>query len=234
MRDRSTHRQSLPRARQRALCLVLAAPTLFALPACEAPPPQASSTAITADLLIEATDDFRNQLAASDWLAQRTNASTTINLQPDRVRNLSNERLTPGAQRALLSRILFAPGMLELMRTKNINLLNFAAPTEATSAASFAGPAENNLGPPMPSASVTFGPKPTHFLNAEFRSISRAAAQTGRPIPDDPSGLRAGQTADVREDLFLIDTTIVTTDRRNVVWQGEVVMKIAAIGELIN
>jgi hypothetical protein len=198
-------------------CMLLA---LFGtLMACSAPSSRPSTLYSAADMQIIASDVVQS-LAVSDFLVGRDARSDPIVLQPDRMRNLSNERLSQADKLAAVTRVLYDRGMQELLAAKNVSVLyplkdrwRTAHLTPEIDVDPF-----RDAGLDHPSS----GLRPTHLLQAQFNSVTRTAAT------------REGQASDTRTDLFSVDYTIVEVHSRRIVWAATSQIKRFAHGSLVD
>ncbi|MEO1129541.1 MAG: hypothetical protein AAFX05_07520 [Planctomycetota bacterium] len=192
---------------------------LGTLAACSAPSLRPSTLYSAADMQIIASDVVQS-LAVSDFLVGRNERSDPIVLQPDRMWNLSNERLSQADKLAAVTRVLYDRGMQELLAAKNVAILY---PLKDRWRVEHLTPEIDvdpfrDAGLDRPSS----GLRPTHLLQAQFNSVTRTAAS------------REGQASDTRTDLFSVDYTIVEVDSRRIVWAATSQVKRFAHGSLID
>jgi len=100
----------------KALVLLLAG-VLAGAGACSSGP---RSTRFTAADLVLTTDELREALASSSFLASRDGDSPRAVLMPLEFENGSNERVSRVDQWAMMTRVLHAPGMIELLADHNV------------------------------------------------------------------------------------------------------------------
>lgn len=167
----------------------------------------ANTTLIQASDLLEVSDAARAALASSAFFVSRSAASRPLTIEPGRVTNISNERLTAGDRRAMLTRVLYEPGIQQQLASRNIALLR---PSESPELLAGVWPVAFSTTPP------------THVLNAQFSSASRQAAIANSLSPD------------ARSDLFVIDYTLVELATRDVVWSHQSELKRYATGRTID
>lgn len=190
-----------------AITLALCAGIGLALGACASGSGQ--TTYYSAADMQEAADAVRQQLASSDWLAERDETAPRIVLQPTNLRNRSSERITSTDRWAAVTRLLYEPSLQRLLRERNVAvLLPESAPLEAERFASEEAPAGKAL-------------EPTHALNAVFQSVRRAGSKGEGP-------------ADTRKDVFRVEYTIVNLETRETVWEGESLFARTAHGLLVD
>lgn len=178
------------------------------LPACSNNKGQ--STRLIGEDILVATDEVREKLASSAFLAERTPGDAPVRLAPGRVRNLSNDRLSKGDQLVAVRRVLADQGLQDLLLSKGIAVI--MPPKEAEAYA------DELLAQPEAFRAVA----PTHAFRAEFRSLTRAG------------GDRAGDIADVRQDYFLVDYSILDLASSRVVWTGTFEVARRATGILVD
>ncbi len=179
-----------------------------------------TSTYTAADMDI-AVVEIRDKLASSPFMSTRSSDSPSLVFQPNRMENLSNERISRVDQWAVVSRVLLDPSMLEMLGSKNITVTLPPVGERITNSYLSAGTDADS------GANLTFAPQsnllPTHMVDARFSSITRASSE------DEDGGL-----ADVRKDLFLMDFTIFMVRTREIVWAGSVEFARVAEGLLAN
>ncbi|MEM1166302.1 MAG: hypothetical protein AAGI30_08430 [Planctomycetota bacterium] len=182
---------------------------MVASPGCQsaAPTTGVRTTLIQADDIIEITNSVRTSFASSPFFTSRSATSVPITIEPGRVTNVSNERLTGGDQRAMLTRVLYEPGIHRQLASRNIRLLR---PTESPELLNQSWATYFSQTPP------------THVLNAQFSSASRQAAVGDTLSPD------------ARSDLFIVDYTLVELASRDVVWSDQFELKRFATGRTID
>lgn len=168
------------------------------------------STRIRGEDILVATDQVRERLAGSDFLARRGPGDAEIRLAPGRLRNLSNDRLGKGDQLVAVRRVLGDQGLLELLKAKNVRVI--MPPKEAEAYA-----AELARAPEAFRATL-----PTHALRAEFRSLSRAGTES------------ASQPSNVRKDTFIVDYSILDMASSAIVWQDSFEITRVARGLLVD
>jgi hypothetical protein len=168
------------------------------------------STRLTGEDILVATDQVREKLASSSFLAERTPADGALRLAPGRVRNLSNDRLSKGDQLVAVRRVLADQGLQDMLRAKQI--LVIMPPKEAEAYA------DDLLAQPEEFRAVA----PTHAFRAEFRSLTRAG------------GDRAGDISSVRQDFFLVDYSILDLASSRVVWTDTFEVSRRATGLLLD
>lgn len=163
----------MPRRRPLATLSALVAMccALLALPACQSSGRASGwgagrTTVYTPEDMNEIADAARQDLSASDFLTTRTPASPRVVLQPASVRNVSSERIDRADQWAALTRVLYAPGMLDRFRAANIDVVTPEAVRDHEAGQPWAGDA------------------PTHALNCTFASVKRAGSASLGPADD--------------------------------------------------
>jgi len=204
-----------PRARQRSLRSILGLAVLL-LPVACAPRPELRTTLLRASDIETFSADAVQQLASSPFIASRGPDAPRLILQPQPMRNLSDNRLSQGDQWAAMSKVLFSNQMLALLASNNIDL---QMPAIETTRLARAG-----LTRAEPPATVP----PTHAFTATLRSIARAEDAKAR----DPgaTGARAGG----RKDTFLVEYAIIDLASRRVEWTGQSTLARIAHGSLID
>lgn len=202
-----------PRLGSRCAILGLAA---LLLPSACAPKAELRTTLLRASDIESFSADAVQQLASSPFIAARGPDATRIVLQPQPMRNLSDNRLSQGDQWAAMSKVLFSNPMLALLASKNIDL---QMPAIETTRLARAG-----LTRAEPPATIP----PTHAFTATLRSIARADDAKAR----DPgaTGARAGG----RKDTFLVEYAIIDLASRRVEWTGQSTLARIAHGSLID
>lgn len=196
-------------------CAMLALAALI-LPAACTPKPELRTTLLRASDIESFSADAVQQLAASPFIASRGPDAPRIVLQPQPMRNLSDNRLSQGDQWAAMSKVLFSSQMLALLASKNIDLQMPAIETTRLARAGL-----TRAEPPATTA-------PTHAFTATLRSLSRAEDAKAR----DPgaTGARAGG----RKDTFLVEYAIIDLASRRVEWTGQSTLARIAHGSLID
>lgn len=172
---------------------------------------QRRTTAHTAGDVIEASDALRHQLAGSAFLAGRVGETTQVRLGFGPIENRSNDRLEPGARRAIVARAVLTPEMLDMLRSKHVVVV--MPPADEAELRRFGVESPEPLGEWAA----------THTLSGSVRSISRAASLSGR------SGLR-----DARRDTYFFDLSIVRLSDRVTVWTGTYEVSRVATGTLVD
>lgn len=157
------------------------------------------------------TQRIIDQLAASEWLAGRSATSPRAVLRPERLENLSDNRLSQGDQWAAMSMVLLNPRMLEMLRSKNVIV---QMPTLRSDAIARAGLTINE-----PAAQLT----PTHLFRGRLRSLSRA----GGGASVDSDGVE-------RRDTFIFEYAIADVETREIKWSGQTEFSRLAHGSLID
>lgn len=182
------------RATYRAAALCVAALVWLAA-GCASSPAQRTTRLADADLS-QAVLTVRDQLVESAFLRSRDAGSPEARLVVRRVENLSTDRISEAEQWSLVSRVLAAEGMHDLLRSKNISL---QLPPEKARLLERGG--------------LTFGEFgeeswPTHLLEAQIASATRAGSLTG------------GRDADIRKEYYLLSFAVEEVQSRALVWQG--------------
>lgn len=183
------------RARRAARQLAITAAMLSVSAGCASTPTQRTTRLADADLT-QAVLEVRGQLAESGFLESRSETSPEARLVIRRVENLSTDRISEAEQWSLVSRVLAAPGMQDLLRAKNITM---QLPPEKVRLLERGG--------------LTFGEFeqeswPTHMLEAQIASATRAGSLVG------------GRDADVRKEYYLLSFVVEEIQSRQLVWQG--------------
>jgi len=193
--------------------------SVIALPSCAQPRTRSTTVLTAADMEISA-NEVRQDLASSDFLAGRTPDSPPIILQPDRLQNYSNERLSYADKLAAVTRLLYDRAMQELFQQRNVAVL--LPLKDRWRAARIAPDVDVDpfeaYGMDHPGSGLT----PTHALHARFDSITRTGAE------------RQGDAADVRSDLFVVEYSIVDLATRRTVWTASSLIKRVAHGSLVD
>ena len=180
------------------------------------------TTRLTGSDVLEAADELRDQLATSEWLASRTTGEhLPVWLQPTELENRSSERLTRGQRLALVTRVLYEPGVLELLRERDIAVL--MPPTDESALRPLLPPQDQARYDRLTARGQVYRPtEPTHLPSGRISSISRAAA------------VRGFGPADERKDVYLVDLTVSDAETREVVWTGSYTIARVASGLLID
>lgn len=196
------------RARYAGVGLVMVIGLMVA--GCGAPP--ARTTLLRPSDMELNTQQIAEQLAASEFLRDRAaDQGEPIILQPERLENLSDNRLSAGDQWVAMSRVLLDPRMLELLRSKNVRV---QMPRLRSDAVARAGLTINE-----PEAQVA----PTHLFRGTLRTIARAGG-----------GQDVASESTQRRDTFQFEYTIVDARSRQVVWGGQSELARRAFGSLID
>ncbi|MEO0482019.1 MAG: hypothetical protein AAF138_00145 [Planctomycetota bacterium] len=175
--------------------------------------PESRTTRLQAADVLGAADDVREQLAQSDFLAQRGATSPEMVLLPTIATNRSDDRLTDGERWMVTAGVARAPAVLGLMREKNIAVQ--APPTAAGFLEQYG----------IDPGAHDRANLPTHLFTAEVASIARAAA----------TGLSSDARAlDERRDTYFVRYEIVEATGRRVLWNGSAELARRATGLLID
>lgn len=188
------------------LCAVVAGITC--LPGCSSP--QRTTLLRASDIEVN-TQQMVDGLASSPFLSARTADSPKAVLRPERLVNLSDNRLSQGDQWAAMSKVLLSPNMLELLRSKNIVV---QMPALKSDAIARAGLTINE-----PAAEIA----PTHIFSGRLRSLTRAGG-----------GDDAGSDRVQRRDTFMFEYSIYEIRSREIMWSGQSEFSRLAHGSLID
>jgi hypothetical protein len=142
-----------------ALCSLL---SVFCLASCSAPP---RTTVLTTGDLDTTATEMAAKLSASKFLADRTPDSPRMVVAISKVENLSSDIITEGEQWMLMNKVRDSLPIVELGKQRN---LAFVIPAEHLKA----GQARGTL-----DAEFAKGRKPTHTMDATFRSATRSQGQ---------------------------------------------------------
>ena len=190
--------------------LAVLAAAAAVLPACATPAEQRSTLLRASDLQLSTSAMVRD-LSQSPLLAGRgPDAQPSIILRPQPMENRSDTRLSAGDQWAAWALVLTSPGMLDLLRSRNVLV---QMPPLETARIARAGLTINE-----PAATIA----PTHLFRATVRSLARAASDSGRG------------PATARRDLYLFEFTIVDAATRQIVWAGTSEVARLAHGSLVD
>lgn len=140
----------------------------------------------------------RESLAESAFSKSRDGASAPAVLVALRPDNLSNERLSESDQAVPVSRVLLDPGVMELLRSKNVRIS--VTPGERDRLVYF--------DPGSPPPGLRPEDRPTHGLKTEYRSRTRAASLSSGPT-------------DARRDFFNVTYTIVDLRSGKTEWAAD-------------
>lgn len=171
--------------------------------------PQRSTLLRGSDIQLS-TQRIVDQLAASEWLAGRTQSSPRAVLRPERLENLSDNRLSQGDQWAAMSMVLLNPRMLEMLRSKNVIV---QMPTLRSEAIARAGLTINE-----PAAQLL----PTHLFRGRLRSLSRAGSA------------QVDSDRVQRRDTFIFEYAIAAVESREIAWSGQTELSRLAHGSLVD
>ncbi len=175
-----------------------------------AAPPERTTLLRAADLRVN-TMQIVDQLAGSDWLRGRDTQSPRIVLRPERLENLSDNRLSQGDQWAAMSMVLLNQRMLDMLRSRNVVV---QMPPLRSEAIARAGLTVNE-----PAAQL----EPTHLFSGRLRSLTRAGG-----------GENAGSDRVQRRDTFLFEYVVSDIRSREVNWSGQTEISRLAHGSLID
>lgn len=186
----------LRRGARRMMALPAAATLLLGVAGGCATTPGPRTTRLADADLTQAVLTVRDQLAGSAFLTSRDAGSPEARLVVRRVENLSTDRIPEAEQWSLVSRVLAAEGMQDLLRSK---IITVQLPPEKVRLLERGG--------------LTFGEFqqeswPTHLLEAQIASATRAGSLTG------------GRDADIRKEYYLLSFTIEEVQSRALLWQG--------------
>lgn len=158
--------------------------------------PRQRTTRLADSDLTQTVLTMRQQLAESAFLRSRDETSPEARLVVRRVENLSTDRIAEAEQWALVLRVLAAPGMQELLQNKRVSV---QLPPEKVTLLERGG---------LRFAEFAQKSWPTHMLEAQIASATRAGSLTG------------SRDADVRKEYYLLSFAIEEIQSREVVWQG--------------
>lgn len=176
-----------------------------------ASPAWAQTTRLTGDDLRESSAGVSESLAQSNLLAGRDAASPVMRWRLTRAENISNDRLSEVDRWMIVSRVFFAPGMLSMLRDRNVELYMPEIDAEAL----------RRYGEP-----VAAGTQPvdhTHVVRAEVRNLSRRAAPGG-----------SQNVSDLSTDTYTILYTIVELPSGRTAWSGQFEIKRVALGKIVD
>lgn len=174
--------------------LVLALLLAPALAGCAATPRASDRLDITE--FTGAWPNAARSLAESSWLAGRTADSPKMVLVQAPLKNLSMERLTRADQAGLVDRLLFAEGVQQLLREKNVRVV--VPPDE------YARMQKYLTAPHV----IVMDDRPTHVLNTTVDSIVRT------------KGTTSDAGAFGRKDAVSINFTITALQSSEVLWSN--------------
>lgn len=194
-----------PRFRGRVRAAVIAASLCLAVGCASTP----QSTRLRASDFDVTVSEIVAQLAASDFLAERTPADPQFRIVTRSVENLTSDVLTQSEMWTAVARIQAALPLRQLAERKNIV---FQMPPEQVEALRRIGLDS----PPTPQN------RPTHVLTAVFRSATRSGASPGTRFTD------------LRKEYYYFDYRIVNLATRELAWSGSVEFARAAVGLAIN
>jgi hypothetical protein len=140
------------------LCFLVAG---FVLGACATAPPK--TTVLTTDDLDATTKDMAAKLASSKFLADRTPQSERMVIAISKVENLSSDIITESEEWSLMQRVRDSLPIVDLGKQRN---LVFVIPAEHLKEGQAKGAYD---------AEFAKGRRPTHEMDATFRSATRAA-----------------------------------------------------------
>ena len=189
------HEHKRRRAGALACALVGTAMVLSVQVGCATTPPQRTTRLADADLT-QAVLTVREQLAESAFLRARDGASPEARLVVRRVENLSTDRISIAEQWSLVSRVLAAPSMQQMLQSKRIAV---QLPPEKVRLLERGG---------LRFAEFAQESWPTHMLEAQIASATRAGSLIG------------SRDADVRKEYYLLSFVIEEIQSRELVWQG--------------
>jgi len=187
-----------------ALCLVLV------LGGCASAGPRATRLK-SADLQL-ASDEAARSLATSDLLANRGVDSPELVIRPEAAVNLSGDRLSRVDRWGMVTRVLYTPEMIALMRERNVKVV-----AEREVARGYLERFNMTNG-----GEVAMGLRPTHLLQAQVRTLTRAGAEDGK------------EPADVRADTYLIEYALLELGTGQIAWTATSEIKRAGWGQLVD
>lgn len=164
-----------------------------------------------ADLQL-ASDDAARSLATSDLLSGRGENAPQLVIRPEAAVNLSSDRLSRVDRWGMVTRVLYTPEIIALMRDRNIKVV-----AEREVARGYLERFNMTNG-----GEVMSGLVPTHLLQAQVRTLTRAGAQRG------------SAPADVRADTYLVEYTLLKVGTGEVVWTASSEIKRAGWGRLVD
>ena len=164
--------------------------------ACSAPP---RSTQLTTSDLDATTAAMAAKLASSKFLADRTADSPRVVIAISKVENLSSDIITEGEEWMLMQRVRDSLPIVQLGKQRN---LAFVIPAEHLKA----GQARGTL-----DAEFAKGRKPTHEMDATFRSGTRTSGKD-------------------RTDAYLVEYRITDLSSGELVWDESFEFKRVAQG----
>ena len=171
--------------------------TCLALGACASAPPK--TTVLTTDDLDATTADMAAKLASSRFLAERTPESPRMVIAISKVENLSSDIITESEEWSLMQRVRDSLPIVDLGKQRN---LVFVIPAEHLKS----GQAKGTL-----DAEFAKGRKPTHEMDATFRSATRSSGQD-------------------RTDAYLVDYRVTNLASGELVWSETFEFKRVARG----
>jgi hypothetical protein len=176
-----------------AFLLLLPLPLLTA---CSSGP---KTTVLTTGDLDATTADMAAKLASSKFLAARNAESPKMTIAISKVENLSSDIISEGEEWMLVQKVRDSLALVELGKQRNIA---FVIPAEHLKA----GQARGNL-----DADFAKGRKPTHEMDATFRSATRSKGTD-------------------RTDAYLVEYRITTLATGELVWDESFEFKRVAKG----
>ncbi len=176
------------------LCCLVAG---LVLGACAAAPPK--TTVLTTDDLDATTKDMAAKLASSKFLAERTPESERMVIAISKVENLSSDIITESEEWSLMQRVRDSLPIVDLGKQRN---LVFVIPAEHLKAGQAKGAYD---------AEFAKGRKPTHEMDATFRSATRAVGKD-------------------RTDAYLVDYRVTNLSSGALVWSETFEFKRVAKG----
>lgn len=190
--------------------LLLACASLAPLQGC-ASPAWAQTTRLTGDDLRESSAGVSESLSQSDLLAGRDSASPVMRWRLTRAENISNDRLSEVDRWMIVSRVFFAPGVLSMLRDRNVEL--YMPEVDVQTLRTYGEP-------------VAAGTQPvahSHVVRAEVRNLSRRAAPGG-----------GESVSDLSTDTYTILYTIVELPGGRTAWSGQFEIKRVALGKIVD
>ncbi|MEZ6243532.1 MAG: hypothetical protein R3B57_10875 [Phycisphaerales bacterium] len=200
-----------------AIVLIAALGLLPHMSGCAQSPRRGATTRFTISDIEYTSAELSAQLAAAPFLQGRAPDSPEIRLMPGEFRNVSNERIGEADRWAMISMILYDPGIFELLRSKNVSIV---MPEQRKRLFERFAIAQEIPGQTPPT--IVFGENSiaTHAINTTFLSATREATDT------------AG--TDERKDLFLIQTEIIDLGTGAAIWSGQTRFARVARGVILN
>lgn len=159
------------------------------------------------------TVQVAEQLASSDFVLNRPADAPPVVLHPEPMENLSDNRLSSADQWAAMSRVLFDPRVIELLRAHNVRVQLPRLKCDDLARAGVEASVE------------TEAERPTHVFRSRLTSMTRAGADSGEEVTS--SSAR-------RKDWFTFEYTIVDLQTRQIVWNGSTELARSAHGSFID